>query len=54
MIPIKRGHFVGRKKGSLIEIWMPPVEHPEGELVMALDESLLDDMIAVLKVVKDE
>lgn len=54
MVPIRRGHFVARKKGSLIEVWMPPMDDPEGELVLCLDESLLPDMIAVLKAVKDE
>ena len=37
------------RKGHLIEVWLPPVDHPEGELILRLNESYLPELIATLR-----
>jgi hypothetical protein len=44
-----RGEFVTRRVGSVVEVWLPPVDHPEGELICAVHESLLPALVAALK-----
>lgn len=37
------------RAGSCIEIWLPPVNDPEGELIATLDTAYIPDLIAQLK-----
>ena len=38
-----------RWKGNVLEVWLPPVDHPEGELVLSLDGTLIPALEATLK-----
>lgn len=52
-LSIQRGHVVAREgKGNLIELWLPPVDHSEGELICSFDQAYLSDMIAGLVALK--
>ena len=44
-----RGPFHYRFLGKIIEVWLGEPDHPESELVLAIDESYLSSLIAVLK-----
>jgi hypothetical protein len=49
---VKRSYgsqFTIIRKNDLVEIWMPPVGHPEGVLVAVLNSILIPDLIADLK-----
>lgn len=37
------------RKGHCIEVWIPPVSDPEGELLMVADASYIPALIAQLK-----
>jgi hypothetical protein len=37
------------RKGHTIEIWIPPVNDPEGELVTILDSAYIPSLISSLK-----
>lgn len=40
--------FEKRRKGNVLEVWLPPVDHPEGELVLAVHETLIPALVATL------
>lgn len=44
-----KNQFVIVRKDSLVEVWMPPVNHPEGELVCVLNADLIPSLIAELR-----
>lgn len=37
------------EKNNIIEVWMPPVSHSEGELILTINKLLLPQLISVLK-----
>lgn len=41
--------FVSRFVGGVLEIWLPPLDDPEGERVTAIDATLVPALIATLK-----
>lgn len=41
--------FVTTRVDGLVQIWVPPINHPEGELVAQIDASLVPAFISALK-----
>lgn len=41
--------FETRLRNGVLEVWLPPVDHPEGEMVLAIAPSYLPALIATLK-----
>lgn len=41
--------FEKRVRGNLLEVWVPPVDSPEGELVLTIHTDLVPALIAILK-----
>lgn len=37
----------------LVELWLPPMDHPEGEKLLAVDAVYLPDLIAALRAIQD-
>jgi hypothetical protein len=37
------------RKDHVIEIWIPPVNHPEGELITSIDSAYIPSLISSLK-----
>lgn len=44
-----RGPFYSRRKGSVVEVWLGDPDHPESEVILAVDERYLPALIATLK-----
>ena len=40
--------FSKRRIGNVLEVWLAPIDHPEGELVLSIDESLIPALVASL------
>lgn len=41
-------------EGECIKVWMPPVNHPEGDMVLQVHASLIPALIAALKNYEDK
>ena len=41
--------FEFRKEGELVYCWLPPVNHPEGEMIFCVHEWYIEELIADLK-----
>jgi hypothetical protein len=44
-----RGVFEFRILNDIVEVWLPPVDHPEGELVLSIHKDYLPALIATLR-----
>lgn len=41
--------FETKARNGVLEVWMPPVDHPEGEMVLSIATSYLPALIATLR-----
>ena len=45
----RKRFFKAVRRGSQVEVWVPPVDNPEGEVVASFAVGLIPAFIAVLK-----
>lgn len=43
-----------RWKDDILQVWIPPVDHPEGELILEVDKFWLDKLYAQLALAKQQ